>query len=281
MANKNEKKTDFNNPTRFVFGGKYYSILTIVTFPRELYPGFLANINSVKGVKLSIKHIPETLEELRNQITEEINDLKGILNNNSHDLSGILNWIYLNRKISFSSFARDEIIKIFSSVGYKIPKQTSYRIPELDVNLDYKNSQEMDTMRKNVVLNYLGILSIGNKLSSFEKGNLDTAVSTSNIVNSKKKPDIVFTAYDNEIDVSVTNQPEKDNKFEADASAELSDNSNSTLEINIENLLEDPMQTYSINTIVNDEKSNDIVEEFESSKENEADEVQEKAMTLD
>ena len=87
MAKKNEKQTDFSNPTRFMLGGKYYSIMTVVTFPRELYPGFLSHINSIKGVKLSIKHIPVPLENLRDQVVEEINDLKAAIANDRSNIA--------------------------------------------------------------------------------------------------------------------------------------------------------------------------------------------------
>jgi len=87
MAKKEEKKNDFSYPTKFIMGGKYYSILTVVTFPRELYPGFLSNINSISGVKLSIKHIPVPLEALREQVTEEINDLKNAISNDKSTIA--------------------------------------------------------------------------------------------------------------------------------------------------------------------------------------------------
>ncbi len=87
MAKKEEKMNDFSYPTKFIMGGKHYSILTVVTFPRELYPGFLSNINSISGVKLSIKHIPVQLEALRDQVVEEINDLKNAIANDKNTIA--------------------------------------------------------------------------------------------------------------------------------------------------------------------------------------------------
>ena len=88
MAKKNEKKEiSFNSPTRFIFGGRHYSILTVITMPEQLYSGFLSNINNVRGVKVSIKHIPVALENLKNQIAEEINDLKNALANDKSSIA--------------------------------------------------------------------------------------------------------------------------------------------------------------------------------------------------
>ena len=45
-------------PTEFVLGGKYSTILTVVSFPRNIAPGFLSDITNIQGVKIAIKHIP-------------------------------------------------------------------------------------------------------------------------------------------------------------------------------------------------------------------------------
>ncbi len=82
-----EKTTNFSNPTRFMFGGKYYTILTAITYPKELYNGFLSNINSVNGVKVSIKHIPVTLDKLRNQVSDEITELRNAINNDKNPIT--------------------------------------------------------------------------------------------------------------------------------------------------------------------------------------------------
>ena len=63
-------------PTEFILGGKYYTILTIIAYPRAIYPGFLAGIASVQGVRVSIKHIPIAFDILRKMLNREIADLK-------------------------------------------------------------------------------------------------------------------------------------------------------------------------------------------------------------
>ena len=74
----------------------------------------------------------------------------------------ILNWIYVNRKINYSETARENILGQFLTAGYKIPEQSSFAIPEINANFD---TAKIDDLRKNVILNYLGIISQGKKLS--------------------------------------------------------------------------------------------------------------------
>lgn len=105
-----------------------------------------------------------------------LNSLKTILNNSSHDTTAILNWIYTNRKINFSEFARDEIIKQFTNTGYKIPVQGDYSIPSLTSNV---SPSQLENLKESVILNYLGIISQGNSLSKIGKKNVSEIYSTS------------------------------------------------------------------------------------------------------
>ena len=37
---------------------KYATILTVISYPKFIQPGFLANITNMPGIKVVIKHIP-------------------------------------------------------------------------------------------------------------------------------------------------------------------------------------------------------------------------------
>ncbi len=63
-------------PTEFVLGGKYSTILTIVSYPKNIMLGHLANLTSIQGVKIAIKHIPIQFSVLQKMINKEIADLK-------------------------------------------------------------------------------------------------------------------------------------------------------------------------------------------------------------
>ncbi len=63
-------------PTEMVISGRYCTILTIVTFPKYIAEGYLANITNISGVKVAIKHIPIAFSTLQRMLNKEIADLK-------------------------------------------------------------------------------------------------------------------------------------------------------------------------------------------------------------
>ncbi len=63
-------------PTEFRIGGKYSTIMTIVTFPKNIYVGYLSDITNISGVKVVVKHIPIQFSVLQKMINKEIGDLK-------------------------------------------------------------------------------------------------------------------------------------------------------------------------------------------------------------
>ena len=63
-------------PTEFMMSGKYCTILTIISYPKSIYEGYLANITSISGVKIAIKHIPIEFSTLQKMLNKEIADLK-------------------------------------------------------------------------------------------------------------------------------------------------------------------------------------------------------------
>ena len=63
-------------PSEFVIGGKYSTILSIVAYPRNIYPGYLSDLTNISGVKIAIKHIPIQFSVLQKMLNKEIADLK-------------------------------------------------------------------------------------------------------------------------------------------------------------------------------------------------------------
>lgn len=63
-------------PTEFVLGGKYSTILTVISYPTSIYPGYLADITNLPGVKVVIKHIPMRFDVVQKMLNKEIADLK-------------------------------------------------------------------------------------------------------------------------------------------------------------------------------------------------------------
>ena len=60
----------------FVISDKYATILTVVSYPRYIGPGYLANLTNMSGVKLVIKHMPLPFSVLSKMLNKEIADLK-------------------------------------------------------------------------------------------------------------------------------------------------------------------------------------------------------------
>ena len=60
----------------FSISDKYCTILTVVSYPRYISPGYLSNLTNMSGVKMVIKHIPLPFSVLSRMLNKEIADLK-------------------------------------------------------------------------------------------------------------------------------------------------------------------------------------------------------------
>ena len=63
-------------PTEFMMSGKYCTIMTIVSYPKLISVGYLANLTNLPGIKVVAKHIPIELSTLQRMLNKEIADLK-------------------------------------------------------------------------------------------------------------------------------------------------------------------------------------------------------------
>ena len=60
----------------FIIGNRYCTIFTIITYPKSIGEGYLANLSQLSGVKICIKHIPIAFSVLSKMLNKEIADLK-------------------------------------------------------------------------------------------------------------------------------------------------------------------------------------------------------------
>ncbi len=60
----------------FVISDKYATILTAVSYPRYIQPGYLSSLTSMSGIKVVIKHIPMPFSVIQKMLNREIADLK-------------------------------------------------------------------------------------------------------------------------------------------------------------------------------------------------------------
>lgn len=64
------------NSTDFVISDKYATILTVVSYPKYIQPGYLANLTSgIAGVKIVIKHIPVAFDVVSKMLNKQLLDL--------------------------------------------------------------------------------------------------------------------------------------------------------------------------------------------------------------
>lgn len=177
---------------------------------------------------------------------QALTSLKDILNKTPHDMDTILNWIYVNRKINYSEFARESIIKQFASVGYNIPSQNSYAIPDINPTLNYQDFSQVDDLRKSVILNYLGIISQGRKLSIEGKDNLRQAHAVSvgeSLAKNDAKPTMFLEAFD-----TMVEEPEEEKLYDEKSEEAI-------YNIFIEDIIDNPLATYSIVPTASQDKS--------------------------
>ena len=60
----------------FIISDKYATILTVISYPKFILPGYLASLTSMSGIKVVIKHIPMPFSSIQKMLNKEIADLK-------------------------------------------------------------------------------------------------------------------------------------------------------------------------------------------------------------
>ena len=63
-------------PSEFFISDKYATIITVVSYPKFISPGFLSNLTSMPGIKIVIKHIPVPFSTISKMLNKQIADLK-------------------------------------------------------------------------------------------------------------------------------------------------------------------------------------------------------------
>lgn len=63
-------------PSEFVISDKHACILTIISYPKFIYPGYLSSLTSMSGIKVVIKHIPLPFSSMSKMLNKELADLK-------------------------------------------------------------------------------------------------------------------------------------------------------------------------------------------------------------
>ena len=64
------------NPSDFFISDKYATILTVISYPKYISPGYLSTLTSMSGIKIVIKHIPVPFSTMSKMINRQIADLR-------------------------------------------------------------------------------------------------------------------------------------------------------------------------------------------------------------
>ena len=63
-------------PSEMIISDKHCCILTIISYPKIISEGYLANLTQLGGIKIVIKHIPIAFSVLSRMLNKEIADMK-------------------------------------------------------------------------------------------------------------------------------------------------------------------------------------------------------------
>ena len=64
------------NPSDFFISDKYATLLTVVSYPKFISPGYLSTLTTMPGIKVVIKHIPVPFSTLSKMLNKQIAELK-------------------------------------------------------------------------------------------------------------------------------------------------------------------------------------------------------------
>ena len=64
------------NPSDFFISDKYATILSVVSYPRYIQPGYLSTLTNMSGIKVVIKHIPVPFSMISKMLNKQVADLK-------------------------------------------------------------------------------------------------------------------------------------------------------------------------------------------------------------
>ncbi|MBQ8891382.1 MAG: ATP-binding protein [Bacilli bacterium] len=64
------------NPSDFNISDKYATIMTVISYPKFITPGYLSDLTNIAGIKVVIKHIPVPFSMMQKMINKQIADYK-------------------------------------------------------------------------------------------------------------------------------------------------------------------------------------------------------------
>ena len=103
------------NPSDFFISDKYATILTVVSYPKYITPGYLSSLTNMPGIKVVVKHIPVPFQTMAKMLNRQVADLKEKYQH-ERDLT-VRERYRQDDKINFLKFM-DDVFSIESSSSY-------------------------------------------------------------------------------------------------------------------------------------------------------------------
>lgn len=64
------------SPSEFFISDKYATILTVVSYPKYIAPGYLSTLTNMPGIKVVVKHIPVPFSTMSKMLNRQVADLR-------------------------------------------------------------------------------------------------------------------------------------------------------------------------------------------------------------
>ncbi len=137
-----------------VISGKYCCFLTVISYPKMINEGYLANLTQYSGIKIVIKHIPIQFSVLTKMLNKEIADMK-VKYKDEHDRT-----------------AQERIRQDYESIETFISQLTATQARIFDFQMHVMvlaDSQEELENKKVQVKNYLDAMGMKGTVLRFEQ----------------------------------------------------------------------------------------------------------------
>ena len=141
-------------PSEMIISDKHCCILTIISYPKIISEGYLANLTQLGGIKIVIKHIPIAFSVLSRMLNKEIADMKARYQN--------------ERDVTMQEQIRQDYESIENFV--KMLTATQARIFDFQMHLMLSADSEEELEHKKVqVKNYLVAMGMRGIVLRFEQ----------------------------------------------------------------------------------------------------------------
>ncbi len=64
------------NPSDFTISDNYATILTVISYPKYIQPGYLSSLTNMPGIKVVVKHIPVPFQQMAKMLNKQVADLR-------------------------------------------------------------------------------------------------------------------------------------------------------------------------------------------------------------